>query len=51
MLSLTFKKPAPVKDQNSAILVSFTADVLSGAENNTKAFFVFNFVFKKSLIK
>lgn len=33
MLSLTFKKPAAVKGQNSIILVSFTADVLSGAES------------------
>lgn len=36
MLSLTFKKPAAVKGQNPVTVVSFTAYVLSGAENNTK---------------
>lgn len=36
MLSLTFKKPTAVKIQDSVILVSFTANVLPGAENNPK---------------
>jgi len=35
MLSLTSRKPAAVKSQKSVVLVSFTADVLSGAKNNT----------------
>lgn len=36
MLSLTFKKPTAVKMQDSVILVSFTANVLPGADNNPK---------------
>lgn len=36
MLSLTFKKPTAVNVQDSVILVSFTANVLPGAENNPK---------------
>lgn len=36
MLSLTFTMPTAVKIQDSVILVSFTANVLPGAENNPK---------------
>lgn len=36
MLSLTFKKLAAVKGQNLVLVGSFTANMLSEAENNTK---------------